>query len=226
MTDVERGKEKLKEGLLHACESEFEGLPLDENAPVEFSEKLEADMDHLLRAEKRPLWRLTNTCGKRVALVVAAVLLLCGLLAGCRPIRETIDRFFVRKSEDYYEVHPFTPSEAPMRIVSRKQLTEVPSGFQPFSERVGTFDCRTVWKNEAGSFITFCQFAIRTQVWIGRCETNIEYFEVDGVEILCAVRQENGARACYWQDGEYAYCLDVPVFASREEVERMIRSVR
>ncbi len=88
-------KETLREALKASAMQDASVYNASGESPHSFSPQFEKKMDRLIRQEKKPLWRYTNTFGKRLALA-ALLLVLClgGLFTASADARGFVIRMF------------------------------------------------------------------------------------------------------------------------------------
>lgn len=105
---------------------------INETPPHTFSPHFEKKMERLIRRERRPLWRYTNTLGKRLFLaVLIVVLFLTGLFSVSAEAREYIARIIhdSKKGSNDYSVDNSVSNTFEKEIM----FTSVPEGLTEIS---------------------------------------------------------------------------------------------
>ena len=69
-------KEKLRQALILSIEQDAAAYEASDEASHRFSPQFEAGMDRMIKKQRKPFWRLTNTVGKKLALA-SLFLVLC-----------------------------------------------------------------------------------------------------------------------------------------------------
>ena len=151
-------KEILDQAFRDAMAAEFKDIPTDDSQiDYTFSEQFESQMSGLCKKEKGRFWRITNTVGKRVAVILVLVLLLFSVAFSVEAIREPIVSFFVRRM-DGYTAHRY---EGPYKETIEREYTLgwLPDGFELESKRDSVIAVYTSFVNQSGESIVLRQCA-------------------------------------------------------------------
>ncbi len=117
-----------------------------------FSPRFEKRMNRLIKRERQPIWRFTNTFGKRLALTVLLIALaLAGLFSVSASARETVVKMFHIVFNGHIDYHFQGTSSKPIDdIVS---FSSVPEGFTETEYHYHPSKTRYRFQNAAGDII-------------------------------------------------------------------------
>lgn len=147
---------QFNQALREAACMEFEDIPCDEGLiSFHFSEKFERKMERLIMCQKKAYWKYVNTAGKRVAIVVVAIL--CMFSVGLR--NEETRASMLQWCENVYEgyIRYYFEGDTTKVIEYEYQLTVIPEGFEmSYQEKNGEM-CVVEYENKEGDCISLHQ---------------------------------------------------------------------
>lgn len=143
-------RELFCEALSLAVEPDLGGT--QGGSEYSFSPRFEKKMNRLIRQQKKPFWRYTNTFGKRLALT-ALLLVLClgGLFTVSADARELVFRM-LKVPEDPPEIarteyrYPFSPSDTIDKVMEQF-LTEYAGPDAQYFVQEGPMDWRFIYRD-------------------------------------------------------------------------------
>lgn len=136
-----------------------ESLPDDEELKdITFSEEFENKMQKLIRAQKKSYYYMINTVGKRVAIIVLAIIIsLTATTFSVKALREVVLDFITQIFDTHTEV-TVTDGNLPMTPEFVKtQPQYVPNGFEIKVNEDYDEACRIVYRNSDGVSINYMQ---------------------------------------------------------------------
>lgn len=105
MTFSASDKEKLKEAFGTYCEITANKYRFVNDLDIEFSAAFEQKMEKLIKREKKPYFYLINTAAKRVACIIAALIIaVAGTVLSVDALREGVKNFIVEVYEKFSSV--------------------------------------------------------------------------------------------------------------------------
>jgi len=220
---------QFKQALFDVQNEECERLEAElALEPVHVSPVFERRMQRLIRAERRPYYRFTNTNGKKAVLALAATLiLLVTLVFSVSAIREPVVRFFIEVYEKFSQIfyHQQEEEQFPAMLETHYSPSWLPEGYQ--EDAAQTVDaitfCEWVYTSETREDILFRQYIITTSTLGIDTEGNeTKPITVNGREGLFYTNK--GVQHILWSDGKYGFLL----FGSISEAGlfRMAKSIQ
>jgi len=204
----------------------FESFPTDEELEnITFSENFENKMQKLINMQKKSYFYLINTVGKRVAIILAAIII--GLTAttfGVKAIRETVIEFITETFERFTKVSVESEELDEQPELVKAAPTYVPEGYIIESE----VDIDGLYKIEYSSqgkigFIRYNQkFGDGT---INNLDTeDIEYEKIN-INFFEGIKyNKNGVNKVVFVDETYMYTVYGEI--SFEELIKMSESIK
>lgn len=190
-------KSDLKKAFRESVSNDFQSIPRDESQiDYEFSDSFEKKMSKLVRSEKKKSWNWFNTPYKRVALIVAILMMLFVTACSVPAIREGIINIIVNVFDNEYDV---TFEGDTKDIIEQVYgLSHLPDGFQKTTEQYSEVTTYIVYQCEQNEDkIIFAQSA-----------TSNDNLGVDNEYGKMEKRSVNGYEV-YWREGEWGEKDDI-----------------
>ena len=122
------------QALEEVCDEEFENYlrTLEDCDPHVFSEKHNKKMQKLIKRQRSPFFRFTNTTCKRVACVIVAVFIVSASALSVKAIREPVFNFVSNIFSDHTVVTTESESDEgyPDTIKDEYCISDLPNGFE------------------------------------------------------------------------------------------------
>jgi len=195
--------------------------------PVHISPAFDRRMQRLIRAERRPYYRFTNTNGKKAVLVLAATfILLVTLVFSVSAIREPVVRFFVETYEKFSRVF-FHQQEEQFPGILEEYFAPawLPKGYKEDTNQMidAVIHCEWTYVSEGKGDIKFKQHTISSNVsHIDSEDVQVKSVEVNGNEGL--FYSNKGIQHLTWSDGQYGFFVAGPI--SEAELLRIAESIQ
>lgn len=131
----------------------------DELKTITFSQTFETKMKKLLAAQKKSYYYMINTVGKRIAIIITALLItLTATTFGVKAIRETVIEFITETFEKFTRISITNNEDIPAVIVFQKiQPQYIPDGFE--MSRLSDYgdSCLILYSNSQNNIISYSQ---------------------------------------------------------------------
>jgi len=221
--------QQFKQALFDVQNEECERLEAELALhPVHVSPEFEQKMERLIRAQRKPFYRYTNTRGKKAVLALAAAfILMATLMFSVSAIREPVMRFFVQAYETFSRVffhQQETEDQFPATLETLYMPTWLPEGYQLDESMTVAIDSFYSWtfSNADGREIKFEQFIIaNTALGIDTEGVPTEEVFVNGHPGL--FYSNKGISNLTWNDGRFGFYLTGPI--PREDLQRIAQSL-
>lgn len=131
----------------------------DELKTITFSQTFETKMKKLLATQKKSYYYMINTVGKRIAIIITALLItLTATTFGVKAIRETVIEFITETFEKFTRISITNNEDIPAVIVFQKiQPQYIPDGFAIMIENDFEDSCRILYRNSDNIPISYSQ---------------------------------------------------------------------
>ena len=218
------GREVLEEALRRCCSTYCDQYPRYEGE-IDLGYDYERYMNRLIKRSKNPFQRYFNTTGRRIAGIVAAVLIVFSCSMTVKAVREPIVEFFTNIYEEFIEIF-FSEDDianAPDTIETVYTLGVIPEGY--IVDQFYVYDHVTymTWKNEHGDRLVLSQDILDGSLMLDTEESNYDIIEWGGHRIAFA--EKYGAKYFYWNSDQYAFSLTVSSNIPKDEVFALIDSL-
>lgn len=128
-------KSEFDKAFREVVSMEFGDIPRHDNEiDYTFSISFENRMCKLIRKEKGTFWRLINSSRKRIAIIIAAIMILFTTACSVDAIREPIVNFIIEITEKFYDF--VYDGETADTIFHEYQLSPIPDGFEEASVEI------------------------------------------------------------------------------------------
>lgn len=202
-----------------------ESLPTDEELKhITFSDAFENKLQKLIAAQKKSYFYLINTVGKRVAIIIAAIII--GLTAttfGVKAIRETVIEFITETFERFTKVSVETEELDEQPELVKAAPTYIPEVYTVESETNLGGLYKIVYNNPENNFIDYIQkFGYETINNINTEEIDYESIYINSLEGVKYIK--NGINTVVFVDETYMYTVYGQV--SFDELIKMAESIK
>lgn len=202
-----------------------ESLPTDEELKdITFSETFEKKMQKLISAQKKSYFYLINTVGKRVAIIVLAIMIsLTATTFGVKAIRETVIEFIIETYEKFTNiiVQNQDPNTQVELIKTAPQY--VPESYVVESELDSGMIYKITYNNQEDIPINYNQkISFRTVFNINTEDVEYEKITINYLDGIKYVK--NGINTIVFADETYMYTVYGQV--SMEELIKMAESIK
>ena len=225
MTSVELSV--LKNALLIVGLEEvkaYKNLPDEE---FEFSNEFELKIKEINKKRKSLLFRATKTVPRRIALVLAAVIMTFCLMMTISAIRIPVVNFFVNIYDEFINIF-FEKEEKNNYIpttIEQIYLPEyIPDGYNKIETQKHHSISETYWENEFDLMILY-QEIIEDDFLVFIDNKNIEYnqFVINNYSVYYSLNK--GEYMFLWTNDYYIFTLILPENTPLEEAQKIINSM-
>lgn len=203
---------------------EYAAIPNCENEiAYEFSHDFRNKMNRMIRAQKRPIWNLSQSIPKKVAIVMLFLLLLLTTACGIPAVREAFEGFITELRNGGYEMEVEGAKTTHIEKILLPYY--VPEGFTEFNKIVNEGAVILEYENEVGERIIYSQSPT--------CNNNI-FWDAENAEISSV--QINGhntyisslgdTQDALWLQDNYLITITCIGDIKYEVIVEMIKNVR
>ncbi len=201
-----------------------ESLPSDEELKdITFSEVFERKMQKLIAFQKKSYFYLINTVGKRVAIIVLALVIsLTATAFSVKAIREAVIEFFIETFTTHSEVS-VEGDEIPFEMeFERVEPQYLPEGFTLSRDLSDEISCFIEYTNTEKDIINYSQYRnVGDTLSIDTENIDFETVYINGLE---GVMYENkGVNRIIFGDKKYFYDMEGAI--SIEELLKIAESI-
>lgn len=202
----------------------YKNLPDEE---FEFSNEFEQKIKEINKKRKSLLYRATKTVPRRVALVLAAVIMTFCLMMTISAIRIPVINFFVNVYEEFIGIF-FDEEEEDFNIPTTIEQVHLPTymvnGYIQTDSQKFRDIAETYWDSSDGSIILY-QEIIEEEFKINFDNEHSGYnnLSVGGITIYYSL--SNGEYVCIWIDKGYLFSLILPESITITEIEKIVASI-
>lgn len=196
-------------------------LPMEEDLQeIEISDYLEKKMSRLIERQKHFYYGWVNTVAKRVACILAAVLLVTATVTvSVQSLRESVTHFLVEIFEEGSLYRFFNFRQDPSlkdQPIEDHLPAYVPRGYRLTEEHEEGF----FYEGEGTNCFYFAQYPNGTEVYV----PNVESKEISVADKYEGVLLRNGEiRKLFFNDGKYLYLINGTL--SEEEILKIAESI-
>ena len=204
-----------------------ESLPTDEELKdITFSKTFENKMQKLIRAQKKSYFYLINTAGKRVAVIILAIMIsLTATTFGVKAIRESVIEFITKTFEKFTEVTIESGKpESDMEIELVKTAPQyIPEGYalETGLDFGGIY--RIIYNNNGNAIIDYIQQINIGTIYNADTE-DVEYEKININSFEGIKYVKNGINKVVFADDTYLYTFNVKL--AFEELIKMAKSIK
>ena len=186
---------------------EFESIPTGEDViAYSFSQKFQRKMTELIKSEKTVCWHWFNTAGKRVAGVVAVLVLVVSLALSVEAVRKPFVEFIIEIFDGYWRME--TQGDTTKEITYECIPNYIPEGYVLQEERKDFYCISRTYRNQLGGQLILEQnITVVNDSYLDSEQGEITEYTVDGKSVvLYRGTNHNGVYASWILDG-YNLCL-------------------
>ena len=193
------------------------------NESIVLSQKFEAKMNKLIKAQKSAYWKYINSTGKKIAIIaISSVILFAGSMSVeairtpvVNKLTEVFDRF-IQYTYSYYESNNEFKTFEP---------NYVPAGFSEKRKNLTDASCEIEYVNSNNETIIFIQVNADGTVISNDNEfINKQNMVIDGQDVTLLIT--NNYVEAYWIQEQYYLNITAYFEIKIDELEQMIKSVK
>ena len=193
--------------LREAVSSELSDAILHEaKNPHTFSDDFLRKMDKLTKAEQSRFWRMTSTVPKRIAVIMASLLIITLTACSIPSVRAAVVGFIKETYDNCIRL--FTGGVGSNNISDQYGITELPDGFAEIGRKESDARCIVCYQNEKGDQIVLTQ-SITEDHSIFLDNENGELYEIPLSDMNISVYKSDDCTVGIWLQDEYAFHLTV-----------------
>lgn len=183
-------------------------------------------MEKLIQKEKRPFYRMFNTAGKRVAVILTTFLVAAAALCmSVEAIRTPIVRFFVETFEKYSIIT--TTGEGPeagkTRIEREYELGELPQGYELVESQASELAAVKEYRNGENGLLSLNQYLLSGEGMVDTESARTEEVELSGNPGVYI--EKNGTAMLVWAQEGYRFLLTAEGIG-KEKLMRLAETLR
>lgn len=197
----------FKTALREIVSRDFSNIPESESQiSYKFSDAFLYKMNKLIKVEQHRTWKMTNTTPKRVAIILASILVI--LLTACSfpKVRGAVVNFF----KDTYEtcVRFFVGEEGTTQISDYYVLCDIPEGFTE-TDAIENDSCSIhLYQNDKGDRIILSQsITADYAIDIDNEHGTLHDIIVSGMNVSIYESKDNACIVAIWLNDGYAFDL-------------------
>ena len=195
-----------------------------EDKNIQLSSDFERKMQRLINRNKKPFFHLINTVAKRVAVIIAAIIiaLTCTVLS-VDALRQRVKSFVIETFEKFSIVMFNDNLNTMAEIKEYHSPSYIPKGYEISQVEKGKIDNFILYKNNNGSEIHFTQMCLNyQQSYIDTHNCIIE--EID--KYLFIRKESSNRNAIFFYDKDYSYEIVSFGDLDKEELLKIAESVK
>ena len=218
------GYEKLKAAFRRSNRDFLDSIELAPAEDVYFSPQYEKKMARLIKKQKRPYWKFTNTVGKRIAVIALAFLMLFGLSMTIKAVREPVISFIENVFEKFSElfVNKSETQNAPDKIEEVYTLSGLPDEYEEVLFYNTEILVKTVW-SEGKNEISFSQSKLNSKITFDIESSETKRILLNNAEVF--YNYKNQKTQIFWRNNFYVFIIEYSDFASENEMIKLYESV-
>lgn len=212
--------ELIRQAFIDAANQEWEEYEAMVGSQEEGSKTHQRRMERLIRSRRRSWWKYVNTAGKRAAVILLTVLILCSGAMSVKAIREPVIRAIIYVYETFTSLF-FESDEAPETATFQPYtLNTVPEGYVE-TERIDTLAMIvTVWDNKENRYIRLQQASVEKYKTLVDSEnqTMVAHM-VRGIPLYIQV--SNNTESWNWAEDDSVFHFTFPIELHEEFMDQM-----
>ena len=222
------GYNKLKEAFSRSNRDFLNSIELVPEEDVYFSPQYEKKMAQLIKRQKRPYWKFTNTVGKRIAVFAIVFMMLFSLSMTIEAVREPVVSFIENVFEKFSElfVNKSETQNAPDKIEEVFTLTDLPEGFVETDFKISKKSVETSW-SDGKVKIKLVQWIMSGNLTINNEDADIKKIYIGNVEISYYFSDKIGIEntTLIMRNDKYIFKVDITKHISEDEAISLIKSI-
>lgn len=220
-------KSDLKRAFRESVSNEFQNIPRNESQiDYEFSNEFETKMSKLIRSEKKKSWHWFNTPYKRVALIVAILMMMFITACSVPAIREGIVNFIINTFDIEHKVD--FEGDTKDIIEQIYQPSFLPEEFEKTAEHYSDVTTYISYseKNSDNQIIFSQSITSNSDLGIDNEQGELKEDSVSGYEVYWYERtNEPKQTSAFWIQDGYLITLTWDGDFDKETMIKMIESV-
>lgn len=202
-----------------------ESLPTDEELKdITFSENFENKMQKLIRAQKKSYFYLINTVGKRVAVIILAIMIsLTATTFGVKAIRESVIKFITETFEKFTAVSVENEEADAQDDIVKNLPLYIPEGYMLSNEMDIGVLYQVTYTNQDGDSIDYIQKINFGTIYNVDTE-DIEYERINIKSFEGIKYNKNRINKVVFADATYMY--DISGQVSFDELIKIAESIK
>lgn len=214
----------LNMALREVVSSEFSNIPIkDDEIHYTFSNRFLNKMDKLTKAEKNSFWRMTSTAPKRIAVIMASLMIITMTACSIPSVRAAVVGF-IKETYDNC-IHFFTGEIGSNKISVQYALAELPDGFTETSRKESNSRRIVSYQNAKGDQIILSQ-SITEDYSVFLDNENGELSEINISDMNVSVYESDDCTVAVWLQDSYAFHLAVYGDYDMDFMIRLIEAVQ
>lgn len=219
-------KSDLKGAFRESVSNDFQSVPRNESqVEYEFSDSFEKKMSKLVRSEKKKSWHWFNTPYKRVALIVAILMMLFVTACSVPAIREGVVNFIINTFDIGHKI----TFEGDLRneIEQVYSLTYLPDGFTQSEEyKDDASRSKIYYGANKQDYIHFYQrITDSTEIRLDNEYGSMEKIVVNEFDVYLYTRSDSNFLLAQWIQDGYVMKLSWKGTVDQETMIKMVESV-
>ncbi len=218
-------EDNYRKAIDAALTPEYNNMLISPEEPHTFSPKFEKRMNKLIRRRKKPYYKIINTAGKRVAVIVGFfVIISFSTIMSVDALREAFKNFFVSIFEKFSIVRSSDESSSPDSIEAIYTITSGLGKYTISYQEQDEISNNTVYEDEDGHTIDFCQYVKSAyDTMINTENTVIESIDINGKEAMI-YRDNHNYHIIIWDIGDYIITINSNI--GKDELISIAKSVQ
>lgn len=202
-----------------------DSLPTDEELKdITFSENFENKMQKLIRAQKKSYFYLINTVGKRVAVIILAIMIsLTATTFGVKAIRESVIKFITETFEKFTAVSVENEEADAQDDIVKNLPLYIPEGYMLSNEMDIGVLYQVTYTNQDGNSIDYIQKINFGTIYNVDTE-DIEYERINIKSFEGIKYNKNRINKVVFADATYMY--DISGQVSFDELIKIAESIK
>jgi len=217
---------KLKQALEIYIEHKLSSLPsLQELENFHtFSPEFEKKMNNLIRNYKKPYYKLINSVGKRVAVLVFTLLIaISATVFSVEALRNNVFDFLINIYNDFVSIfYDKTPEDNKDQRIDQIYAPQyIPEGFEIIFKEVQNGAVLHIYSDSNENRIILEQSIYSLNLGVDNENREYEIIDINGNEGLFYL--DKGINHIIWNNGGYCFQVKGPI--SKEEIVKIARSI-
>ena len=223
MTFSLKEKELLKQALhLYVLETSGQ-YDFVSNLDITFSPEFEEKMERLIKRRKKPFYYIFNTAAKRVACIIAALIIaMVSTVLSVDALRNGVKNFFVEAYEKFSTVFFDKDSSSPDTLEVYYSPSYIPDGYEQCRIKREAWLYSLEYSNEQDKII-FQQHRIRSDGETIDTEDAVTEEIGNGIYVF---KPQVKIKTFMWSDGNYQFLIRAYDDISKEELLKMADSLK
>ena len=198
---------KLREASIKSQRRDFDVIQSEFCEPYIFSDDFNRKIEKLFRFSKKPYFKLVNTVGKRIAMIILTfITALTVTTFSVKAFREPFINFTISVYEKFTSIifqADDIPDDFPIEIEETFFPEKLPDGYTLVETNNYRVMVKTIYSNGSDDIIFEQHILSPTHFTIDTEDVEIENLIIDDIEVL--FYSNKGINNIIWADGLYGY---------------------